>query len=145
MFKNIESYEKFLEKQLVERQNFLKKLSTKMVDELTEYLKDFGWERKGKGGGLSGDRVKGVKYFKTFNGKEVVIEYRNNLRLNIDGRLHFSNGLNEFVHDKSFSQLIRKFNLAVDYFNWNGTDEYSGWDLDAIIKHIEKFYSKNVK
>ena len=29
MLNNIKSYEKFLEKQLVERQNFLKKLSTK--------------------------------------------------------------------------------------------------------------------
>ena len=144
MLKNIESYEKFLEKQLVERQNFLKKLSTKMVDELTEHLKGFGWERKGKGGGLSGDRIKGVKYSKTFNGKVVVIQFRNNLRLGIDGRLHFSTGLNEFVHDKSFSQLIRKYNRSLDYFNWNGTD-YSGWDLDVVLENIEKFYSKYVK
>ena len=145
MLKNIETYREFLKKQKEERESFLEIVSTKIVDGLTDYIKDFGWVRKGNGGGLSGDKIKGVKYTKTFNGKEVVIEYRNNLRLNIDGRLHFSNGLNEFVHDKSFSQLIRKFNLSVDYFNWNGADEYSGWDLDTIIKHIEKFYSKNLK
>lgn len=145
MLKNIESYEKFLEKQLVERQNFLKEVTTKMVDDLTEYLKGWGWERKGNGGGLSyGDKIKGIKYAKTFNGKEVVIQYRNNLRVGIHGRLHFEKGMNEFVHDSSFSKLIPRFHRVVNYFNWNGTKD-SGWDLDVVIENIENFYSKYVK
>ncbi len=145
MLKNIKAYEKFLEKQLVERQNFLKEVTTKMVDDLTEYLKGWGWERKGNGGGLSyGDKIKGIKYAKTFNGKEVVIQYRNNLRVGIHGRLHFEKGINEFVHDSSFSKSIRRVRPKVGYFNWNGQKD-SGWDLDFVIENIEKFYSKNVK
>lgn len=154
MLNNIKSYEKFLEKQLVERQNFLKKLSTKMVDELTEYLKGFGWERKGKGGGLNGNKIKGVKYTKTFNSKVVTIEYRNNLRLDSDGRLYCEYGYNEFIHDKSFSQITERerFPFLVScegsliHFRWNGEGTwYTCSDLDTILQRIDKFYSKNVK
>ncbi len=85
MLQNIETYKEFLKKQKEERESFLEIVSTKIVDGLTDYLKDFGWVRKGKGGGLSGDKIKGVKYTKNFNGKEVVIEYRNNLLLDTWG------------------------------------------------------------
>lgn len=154
MLKNIKSYEEFLEKQLVERENFLKEITTKMVVELTEYLKGFGWERKGKGGGLSGNKIKGVKYTKTFNGKVVTIEYRNNLRLDSDGRLYCEYGYNEFIHDKSFSQITERerFPFLVScegsliHFRWNGENTtYTCLDLDTILQRIDKFYSKNVK
>jgi len=98
MFKNIETYQEFLQKQIEDRDNFLEIVSTKIVDGLTDYLKGRGWVRKGKGGGLNGDKIKGVKYTKTFKGKEVVIEYRNNLRLDNFG-LYYSTGFNEFVND----------------------------------------------
>lgn len=154
MLKNIKSYEEFLEKQFIERENFLKEITTKMVVELTEYLKGFGWERKGKGGGLSGNKIKGVKYTKTFNGKVVTIEYRNNLRLDGDGRLYCEYGYNQFIHDKSFSQITERerFPFLVScegsliHFRWNGEGTwYTCSDLDTILQRIDKFYSKNVK
>lgn len=154
MLNIIESYEEFLEKQFVERQNFLKEVSTKIVDGLTDHLKGYGWERKGKSGGLSGNKIKRVKYTKTFNGKVVTIEYRNNLRLDSDGRLYCEYGYNEFIHDKSFSQITERerfpFLVSCDgsliHFRWNGENTtYTCSDLDTILQRIDKFYSKNVK
>lgn len=150
MLKIIESYEEFLEKQFVERENFLKETSTKLIDELTEHLKGWGWERKGKGGGLSGHKIKGVKYTKTFNGKNITIEYRNNLRIGNYG-LYYEYGYNEFIHDKSFSRIKERekypFFVSIGgsfmHFRWNGEDTYyTCSDLDTILERFDNFYSK---
>ena len=151
MLKNIQTYQEYLKKQKEERDLFSNVVSTKIVDGLTDYLKGYGWERKGKGGGLSGNKIKGVKYTKTFNGKVVTIEYRNNLRLDSDGRLYCEYGYNEFIHDKSFSQITERerFPFLVScegsliHFRWNGEGTwYTCSDLDTILQRIDKFYSK---
>ena len=138
MLENIRTYKEFLQKQKEERESFSEIVSTKIVDGLTDYLKDFGWVRKGKGGGLSGDKIKGVKYTKNFNGKEVVIEYRNNLRLDTWG-LYYTNGFNEFIHDKSLGETLEI--LRMRHFYWNG-ESTSGWDLDEVLQRMEEYYSK---
>jgi len=138
MLQNIETYKEFLEKQNKDRELFLETVSTKIVDGLTDYLKGFGWERKGKGGGLKDTSIKGVKYSKTFKGKEVVIEYRNNLRHD-NGGLYYSGGYNEFIHDKSLGNSIEV--LRMRHFYWNG-ETSSGCSLDEIIQRMETFYSK---
>jgi len=138
MFKNIETYQEFLQKQIENRDNFLEIVSTKIVDGLTDYLKGWSWVRKGKGGGLNGDKIKGVKYTKTFKGKEVVIEYRNNLRLDNFG-LYYSTGFNEFVHDKSVNVVgVPK----MTHFHWNDDSCTSGWSLDVVLQRMDDFYSK---
>ena len=138
MLKNVETYKEFLKKQKEDRETFLEIVSTKIVDGLTDYIKDFGWVRKGKSGGLSGDKIKGVKYTKVFNGKEITIEYRNNLRLDNDG-LYYSHGYNEFIHDRSLGQPLEVLRMMT--FNWNGQST-SGWDLDTVLQRMEDFYSK---
>ena len=154
MLKNIQTYQEYLKKQKEERDLFSNVVSTKIVDGLTDYLKGYGWERKGKSGGLSGNKIKGVKYTKTFNGKVVTIEYRNNLRLDSDGRLYCEYGYNEFIHNKSFSQITERerFPFLVScggsliHFRWTGENTtYTCSDLDTILQRIDKFYSKNVK
>jgi len=138
MLKNIETYREFLKKQKEERESFLEIVSTKIVDGLTDYIKDFGWVRKGKSGGLSGDKIKGVKYTKNFNGKDVTIEYRNNLRIDNDG-LYYSGGFNEFIHDKSLGEPLEV--LRMRHFYWNG-EHTTGWDLDEVLRRMDEFYSK---
>lgn len=141
MLKNIGTYKEFLEKQNQERQNFLNVVSTKIVDGLTEHLKGWGWERKGKGGGLKETSIKGVKYSKNFNGKEVTIEYRNNLRHDTNwGGLYFSNGYNEFIHDKSYGKSLEILRMIP--FRWNDDDTSSGWTMDEVLQRMEDFYSK---
>ena len=139
MYQNIQTYQDFLKKQIEERELFLKDVSTKIVDGLTDYLKGWGWERKGKGGGISGDKIKGVKFTKTFNGKVVTIEYRNNLRIDSWG-LYYSSGFNEFIHDKSFGDSLEV--LRMIHFKWNDEDTSSGWTLDEVLQRMEDFYSK---
>ena len=139
MYQNIQTYQDFLKKQIEERELFLKDVSTKIVDGLTDYLKGWGWERKGKGGGINGDKIKGVKYTKTFNGKVVTIEYRNNLRIDSWG-LYYSKGFNEFIHDKSFGDSLEV--LRMIHFKWNDEDTSSGWTLDEVLQRMEDFYSK---
>ena len=139
MLKNIETYKEFLQKQIEDRDNFLEVVSIKIVDGLTDHLKGWGWERnKRKSGGLTGDKIKGVVYTKTFNGKEVLIEYRNNLRLDNFG-LYYTNGFNEFVHCKSVN--IIGGTPQMTHFYWNGETE-SGCNLDMILQRIDDFYSK---
>jgi hypothetical protein len=138
MLQNIETYNEFLEKQKEERNTFSEIVSTKIVDGLTDYIKDFGWVRKGKSGGLHGDKIKGVKYTKTFKGKEVVIEYRNNLRLDNDG-LYYGGGYNEFIHNKELGNSLEV--IRMNHFYWNG-ETTSGCNLDTILQRMEDFYSK---
>lgn len=138
MLQNIETYQEFLKKQKQDREVFLEVVSTKIVDGLTDYLKGWGWTRKGKGGGISVDKIKGVKYTKNFNGKDVVIEYRNNLRLDNDG-LYYSGGYNEFIHDKSLGHSVEVIQMTS--FRWNNQST-SGWDLDTVLKRMDTFYSK---
>lgn len=139
MLQNVGTYEEFLRKQKVERDTFSEIVSTKIVDGLTDYLKDFGWIRKGKSGGLQGDKIKGVKFTKNFNGKDVVIEYRNNLRVDNDG-LYYSKGYNEFVHDKSLTNTKEVYQML--FFNWNDDTTSSGWSLDVVLQRMDDFYSK---
>lgn len=139
MLQNVGTYGEFLRKQKVERDTFSEIVSTKIVDGLTDYLKDFGWVRKGKGGGLQGDKIKGVKFTKNFNGKDVVIEYRNNLRVDNDG-LYYSKGYNEFVHDKSLTNTKEVYQML--FFNWNDDTTSSGWSLDVVLQRMDDFYSK---
>ena len=139
MLQNVGTYEEFLRKQKVERDTFSEIVSTKIVDGLTDYIKDFGWVRKGKGGGLQGDKIKGVKFTKNFNGKDVVIEYRNNLRVDNDG-LYYSKGYNEFVHDKSLTNTKEVYQML--FFNWNDDTTSSGWSLDVVLQRMDDFYSK---
>jgi hypothetical protein len=138
MLENIRTYKEFLQKQIEDRNNFLEIVSTKIVDGLTEHLNGWGWERKGKSGGLYGDKIKGVKYTKNFNGKSIVIEYRNNLRLDNDG-LYYSGGYNEFIHNKEVGNSIEVFRMT--QFYWNGETE-SGCNLDEVLQRMEDFYSK---
>jgi len=138
MLQNVGTYQEFLKKQKEERETFSEIVSTKIVDGLTEYLKDFGWIRKGKSGGLHGDKIKGVKFTKTFKGKEVVIEYRNNLRIDNDG-LYYTNGFNEFTHSKEFGNSVEV--LQMSHFYWNGECS-SGCNLDTLLQRMEVFYSK---
>lgn len=138
MIQNIETYKEFLKKQIEERNNFLEIVSNKVVDGLTDYLKDFGWVRKGKGGGIQGDKIKGVKFTKNFNGKDVTIEYRNNLRIDNDG-LYYSTGYNEFIHSKEYGTSLEVIRMT--HFYWNG-ETTSGWDLDEVLRRMEEFYSK---
>ena len=140
MLRNIRTYTEFLEKQNKERENFLNVVSTKIVDGLTDYLKGWGWERKGKSGGLTGDKIKGVKYTKKFNGKDVTIEYRNNLRHDTTwGGLYYSTGYNEFIHDKSLGQSVEIIRMTS--FHWNDEDT-SGWSLDEVLRRMDEYYSK---
>lgn len=139
MLQNIETYKEFLQKQKEERDNFLEIVSTKVVDGLTDHLNGWGWERKGKSGGLYGDKIKGVKYTKNFNGKSIVIEYRNNLRIDNDG-LYYSKGYNEFVHDKSLPNTTEVFKMS--HFNWNDDTTSGGWNLDEVLQRMDEFYSK---
>jgi len=139
MLQNIETYKEFLQKQKEERDNFLEIVSTKVVDGLTDHLNGWGWERKGKSGGLYGDKIKGVKYTKNFNGKSIVIEYRNNLRIDNDG-LYYSKGYNEFVHDKSLPNTTEVFKML--HFNWNDDTTSGGWSLDEVLQRMDEFYSK---
>ena len=138
MLKNIQTYQEYLKKQKEERDLFSNVVSTKIVDGLTDYLKGWGWDRKGNGGGLSGDKIKGVKYTKNFNGKDVIIEYRNNLRIDNWG-LYYSNGFNEFIHDKSLGETLEV--LRMRHFYWNG-EHTTGWDLDEVLRRMDEFYSK---
>ena len=137
--KNIETYKEFLKKQKQDRENFLEIVSSKIVDGLTDYLKDFGWVRKGKGGGLHGDKIKGVKFTKNFNQKDITIEYRNNLRIDNDG-LYYSGGYNEFIHSKEYGNVVDVFRMT--HFYWNG-ETTSGCNLDMVIQRMEDFYSKH--
>ena len=139
MLQNLETYKEFLKKQKQERETFLEIVSTKIVDGLTDYIKDYGWVRKGTGGGINGDKIKGVKYTKNFNGKDVTIEYRNNLRLDNDG-LYYSGGYNEFIHSKDVGDSVDVFRMT--QFYWNGETE-SGWDLNEVLQRMEDFYSKH--
>ena len=138
MLQNIGTYKEFLKKQKEERETFSEIVSTKIVDGLTDYIKDFGWVRKGKSGGLQGDKIKGVKFTKNFNGKNVVIEYRNNLRIDNDG-LHYSGGYNEFVHSKELGNSLEV--IRMNHFYWNGECS-TGCDLDRVLQRMEDFYSK---
>ena len=137
MLKNIETYIEFLEKQNEERNTLLEIVSIKIVDGLTDYVKGWGWERKGKGGGLKDTMIKGVKYTKNFKGKEVVIEYRNNLRHDSNG-LYFSTGFNEFIHDKSLNRVGFP---KMTHFKWNNDTTSSGWSLDIVLQRMDDFYS----
>jgi hypothetical protein len=139
MLQNVGTYQEFLKKQKEERDTFLEIVSTKIVDGLTDYVKGWGWERKGKSGGLQGDKIKGVKFTKNFNGKNVVIEYRNNLRIDNDG-LYYSKGYNEFIHDKSLPNTTEVYQML--FFNWNDDTTSSGWSLDVVLQRMEDFYSK---
>lgn len=137
MLKNIETYKEFLKKQNQERDTLLEIVSIKIVDGLTDYIKGWGWERKGKSGGLKDTMIKGVKYTKTFKGKEYIVEYRNNLRHDSNG-LYYSTGFNEFVHDKSFGFVVP----VMTHFKWNDDTCSSGWSLDEVLQRMEDFYSK---
>ena len=138
MLQNIRTYKEFLQKQIEERDNFVEIVSTKIVDGLTEHLKGWGWERKGKSGGLYGDKIKGVKYTKKFNGKEITIEYRNNLRIDNHG-LYYSTGYSEFVHDKSYDVMDV---YQMTHFYWNEELTTSGNKLDVVLQRMDEFYSK---
>ena len=138
MLQNVGTYEEFLKKQKEERETFSEIVSTKIVDGLTDYIKDFGWVRKGKSGGLQGDKIKGVKFTKNFNGKDVTIEYRNNLRLDNDG-LYYGGGYNEFIHNKELGNSLEV--IRMNHFYWNG-ETTSGCNLDTILQRMEDFYSK---
>lgn len=130
----IKTYYDFLKTLDTQRQGFLENVSIETINDLTEYLNEFGWIRKGKGGGLNGTIIKNVKFSKTFKGKEVVIEFRCNFNKD------FVCGLSEFVHDKSLPKSTEV--LQMGYFNWNDDTSSSGWKLDVVMDRIETYYSK---
>ena len=79
------------------------------------------------------------KFTKNFNGKNVVIEYRNNLRIDNNG-LYYSKGYNEIIHDKSLPNTTEVYQML--FFNWNDDTTSSGWSLDVVLQRMEDFYSK---
>ncbi len=130
----IKTYYTFLKTLDTQRQEFLENVSTETINDLTEYLNEYGWVRKGKGGGLNGTIIKNVKFTKKFKGNDVVIEFRCNFNKD------FINGLSEFVHDKSLPRSIDVLQMC--HFNWNDDPCSSGWKLDVVMNRIETYYSK---
>lgn len=130
----IKTYYTFLKTLDTQRQEFLENVSIETINDLTKYLNEHGWVRKGKDGGLNGTIIKNVKFTKKFKGKDVVIEFRCNFNKD------FINGLSEFVHDKSLPKSIDV--LQMSHFNWNDDPSSSGRKLDVVLQLMEDYYSK---
>lgn len=126
MYNTVQVYYDFLKKQKLEKKIQLSNTIERVVEQMTKFMSERGWQRKGKG--------QKVMYTKQFNGKDITIEFRCNLQ---DG--FGDGGLPEFIHDKSIPDTLEKIKMR--HFHWNDQNT-SGWSLDVVMERMETFYER---
>lgn len=158
MEKHFKDYQRFLDKQVKDRESNLTKLGKIHIDEVTKQFNNWGWVRENKTIRYVKEKISSftisVDFKKTYNNKVITIKYYNELQHSNDfERLPFVYE-NKIIHNKKYQPKWIGDELEMNksyiefkeigYFTWKKKHTRNN-PLNVVMKNIDKFYNQITK